>query len=69
MSEFKTGMRVELVFTNDEYTKLRSGSQGTLVDIHEVESKSGDYIYDIDWDDGSSLSLLSYAGDKIKEVV
>ncbi len=66
MPEFKVGARVELVYTSDEYTRLREGSRGTLKGIHEMSV--GGVSYDIEWDDGSNLSLLSYAGDKIKEV-
>lgn len=52
----KVGDRVELVHTNDPYTRLRPGVRGTVLRIfypgerHEVVS--------VKWDDGSRLAML-----------
>jgi len=46
------GKRVELVYTSDPYTRLKSGDQGTYVgqdDMHQ---------HMISWDSGSNLSMI-----------
>ena len=47
----KEGDRIKLVYTNDLYTKLRTGDMGTVnyVDPREIGVK---------WDSGSTLSLI-----------
>jgi hypothetical protein len=47
----KPGDRVELVYTDDPYTRLRKGDQGV---VRKVVSTT---VF-IKWDDGSNLSLL-----------
>ena len=58
---YQPGQRVELVHTNDPYTRLRPGARGTvtgyLPDLHTVH---------ITWDDGSTLAMLQDAGDRIR---
>jgi len=49
------GKRVELVSTNDPYTKLQNGSQGTI--RYERDDGFSNSIA-VDWDDGSSLTLI-----------
>ena len=49
--------RVVLVHTNDEWTLLRPGSRGVLVGRRTTPF--GDTMIDVEWDDGSSLSLIA----------
>ena len=49
-------MRVRLVHTSDQYTKLKTGDIGTLVSTHT--DPWGAVIAEIKWDCGSSLSLI-----------
>ena len=49
-------MRVRLVHTSDQYTKLKTGDIGTLVEKHQ--DAWGAVIAEIKWDCGSSLSLI-----------
>jgi|APGre2960657404_1045060.scaffolds.fasta_scaffold00892_6 hypothetical protein len=49
--------RITLVSTNDPYTKLQRGSQGTLV--RRSIDPWGDVTISVKWDDGSSLSLIA----------
>jgi hypothetical protein len=49
--------RITLVSTNDPYTKLQRGSQGTLV--RRSIDPWGDEVVSVKWDDGSSLSLIA----------
>jgi hypothetical protein len=46
------GKRVELVFTDDEYTKLKPGSMGIINFIDDFGT-----VF-VSWDDGSSLGLV-----------
>jgi hypothetical protein len=49
------GKRVALVSTDDPYTKLRPGSEGTV----RSERFDGTYnMVSVNWDDGSSLMLV-----------
>jgi len=48
--------RITLVSTNDPYTKLQKGSEGTLV--RRSIDPWGDEVIAVKWDDGSSLSLI-----------
>jgi len=54
------GHRVRLVHTNDQHTKLKAGSLGTVryesYDELWLEEKIA-----VDWDDGSKLQLISGA--------
>ena len=49
-------MRVRLVHTSDQYTKLKTGDIGTLVSTRT--DTWGAVIAEIKWDCGSSLSLI-----------
>jgi hypothetical protein len=49
------GKRVELVSTNDRYTRLRSGALGTY-ELAIVNSDMTQHC--IRWDEGSSLMLI-----------
>lgn len=59
------GTRVELVRTSDIYTMLRPGERGTV-------QRSGVHdrcrVIDVNWDNGSTLSMLIDEGDVIVEV-
>ena len=49
-------MRVRLIYTDDQYTKLKTGDLGTLLSTHT--DPWGAVINEIKWDCGSSLSLI-----------
>ena len=49
----KVGDRVELVKTDDTWTKLEPGSKGTVTKIEEDQ----DLIW-VKWDNGEKLALL-----------
>jgi hypothetical protein len=65
--DFRTGDRVELVRTNDPFTRLRPGDQGTITGISLGLGSVGDEIR-VRWDSGSSLTMLPDAGDEIRQV-
>ena len=51
------GRRVRLINTNDQYTKLKTGSLGTV----KYESYDELWLEEklaVDWDDGSRLQLI-----------
>ena len=48
----KVGQKVRLIYTDDSYTKLRSGAIGTVFYIDDLDTVM------IDWEDGSSLGLI-----------
>lgn len=50
--ENHTGDRVKLVFTADEYTRLKPGSTGT---VHFIDALG---TLHVDWDDGRALGLV-----------
>lgn len=51
------GQRVELIYTNDPYTKLRPGDRGTIkFELHDSLS--------VMWDSGSALSMRECDGDR-----
>lgn len=52
MQILKDGYRVRLVRTSDPYTQLKPGATGTVWG----KDDAGDLL--VDWDDGSSLSLV-----------
>jgi hypothetical protein len=49
-------MRIRLVHTSDQYTKLQTGDMGTI--ISESTDPWGDIVVSVKWDNGSSLSLI-----------
>jgi len=60
--EFTPGDRVELVATNDPYTRLRPGDRGTVTGIlNNPEPTIG-----VQWDNGSTLAILPDAGDQVR---
>ncbi len=50
----KVGDRIELIKTDDTWTKLEPGSKGTVTEIEEEQ----DLIW-VDWDNGEKLALLN----------
>jgi Domain of unknown function (DUF4314) len=56
------GDRVELVATNDPYTRLRPGDRGTVTAVTDRPEPT----IDIAWDNGSTLAILPDAGDQIR---
>jgi len=62
------GDRVRLVHTNDEYTSLRPGDQGKVTGIHPDPFNLGHQVIDVDWDNGSNLSMLTAANDRLEVV-
>lgn len=46
------GKRIELIYTDDEYTKITSGTQGVINFIDDTGT-----IF-VKWDDGSTLGLI-----------
>lgn len=51
--EIKVGDRIELIHTDDSFTRLEKGSKGTVAKIEEDQ----DLIW-VDWDNGEKLALL-----------
>jgi len=55
------GKRIRLVFTDDPYTKLRAGDEGTVLRRFTSTDSQGRVIQDVidvQWDSGSTLSLV-----------
>jgi hypothetical protein len=61
---FNPGDRVELVATTDPFTDLRPGDRGTVTGVRGFPEPT----IDIHWDDGSTLSILPDAGDRIRKL-
>jgi Domain of unknown function (DUF4314) len=58
---FTPGDRVELVATNDPYTRLRPGDRGTVTSVTDRPQPT----INIQWDNGSTLAILPDAGDLV----
>jgi Domain of unknown function (DUF4314) len=63
--EFAPGDRVELVATNDPYTRLRPGDCGTVTNVTDRPEPT----IDIAWDNGSTLAILPDAGDLVRLLI
>lgn len=59
------GDRIELVYTNDRYTDLKPGDQGTVTGVNTTSL--GTQIF-IKWDSGSGLMLVPETGDRWKVI-
>lgn len=46
------GRRVKLVYTDDQYTKLRGGDTGTVFFVDDLGTVM------VQWDDGSTLGMI-----------
>ena len=53
----EVGDRVELVYTDDEHTRLEPGDLGTVTRV--TRHPSGSHVVSVTWDTGSALMLLS----------
>lgn len=51
-NQYPKGTRVELVYTDDQYTKLKKGDQGNVMFVDDIGTVH------INWDSGSSLGLV-----------
>ena len=49
---YEKGDRIELIFTSDPYTKLKSGDKGTVLFIDDIGT------IHIKWDNGSRLGMV-----------
>ena len=59
MFENLIGKRIKLVHTNDQYTKLKPGDLGTVVDVNQVRMGIKPWIQIwVKWDNGSRLALI-----------
>jgi hypothetical protein len=56
MSKTLVGERIKLVHTSDPYTRIRRGDLGTVT--REPYDNAGAMCIGVDWDNGSSLSLV-----------
>jgi hypothetical protein len=63
--DFTPGDRVELVATNDPYTRLRPGDRGTVTSVADRPEPT----IDIAWDNGSTLAILPDAGDRVRLLI
>lgn len=52
------GKRIELVYTDDEYTNLKPGDQGTIEFVIPSKSEVIETQISVNWDNGSGLMLL-----------
>lgn len=53
ITDIKVGDRVELIETDDTFTRLRKGSKGTVFKIEDDQ----DLVW-VEWDNGEKLGLL-----------
>ena len=61
----RAGRRVEFHHSSDPYTRLKKGDLGTIK--YEIDNEDC-WSVCIDWDNGSSLSMLPLEGDSFGEV-
>ncbi len=65
----RVGERVEFVSSNDPYTKLERGAQGTVTGINTVTVVGDPFTQvSVAWDDGSKLMMIPESGDRIRTV-
>ena len=62
IDEMRIGDKIELVETDDSWTKLKKGCKGTIFKIE----KDQDLIW-VDWETGEKLALI-YGVDKFKKI-
>ncbi|WJV48939.1 DUF4314 domain-containing protein [Streptomyces flavofungini] len=58
---YQPGDRIALVRTADRYTELAPGDEGTVKRYSATLRQ-----LDVDWDSGSTLSMLLSEGDKVR---
>jgi len=54
----KDNRRVRLIHTDDPYTNLKPGDEGTIAFVDDTGT-----VF-VDWDNGSKLGLVREAGDR-----
>lgn len=53
------GKRIRLIFTNDPYTRLKTGDMGTITYASELPSRvGGERQLWVSWDSGSNLAMI-----------
>lgn len=57
--EYLVGKRIELVFTDDPYTKLKAGDKGTVTFVDKTPFPDTPFQVSVNWDSGSRLMLLT----------
>lgn len=67
MLDLAVGDRVELIRTNNPYTRLIPGDHGTVTSIRLDQHGYDDEIH-IRWDSGSGLTMLPAQGDIIHRI-
>jgi hypothetical protein len=60
---YQPGDRVALVYTDDAYTDLRPGAEGTVSSYNEQLQQ-----LEVDWDSGSKLSMWFGDGDRVRKL-
>jgi len=60
---YQRGERVVLVFTDDPHTTLRPGDEGT---VRRYDTTLN--VVDVNWDNGSRLSMWLNDGDRIRPI-
>ena len=53
--DIKVGNRVQLLFINDTWTKLKKGDKGT---VFKIEKENDESLIWVNWDNGEHLALL-----------
>nr|DAR33996.1 MAG TPA: protein of unknown function (DUF4314) [Caudoviricetes sp.] len=59
--EYPQGTRVELVYMEDEFSRLQPGEKGTVVGVDDIGT------IHVNWDCGSSLGI-AYGEDECKKL-
>ena len=52
------GKRIELIYTDDPYTKLIPGDRGTVTMVDEMPFKDTPIQISVKWDTGSNLMMI-----------
>lgn len=65
--DYTRGQRIELSHTTDPRTELRPGDQGAVRELHPADAIGGRRL-DVDWDSGSTLTMLLDEGDSVRPV-
>ncbi|ONK13252.1 DUF4314 domain-containing protein [Streptomyces sp. MP131-18] len=60
---YQPGDRVALVYTDDAYTHLQPGDEGTVSSYNEQLQQ-----LEVDWDSGSKLSMWFGDGDRVRKL-
>lgn len=56
-AQYPDGTRIELIYTDDPYTRLRPGDRGTVRHVDDTGTLH------TDWDSGSTLGLVAGVDD------